>query len=86
MPTTPRPVSHALRWLHEVIRGAHDLVQTLRAYAKAVCTGRVDLQRYLELLGPGGTGKGMLCQAAMALVGLENTFSQRTEISRNQSV
>ena len=35
-----------------------DQVQVLRAYAKAVVTRRVDLQRYLETLGPGGTGKG----------------------------
>ena len=47
-----------LAWLHEAVGGARDQVQVLRAYAKAVVTRRVDLQRYLETLGPGGTGKG----------------------------
>jgi hypothetical protein len=40
-----------------------------RAYAKAVVTCRVDLQRYLETLGPGGTGKGTYTRLLMAMVG-----------------
>jgi phage/plasmid-associated DNA primase len=62
-------------WLHETVGGAHDQVQVLRAYAKAVVTRRVDLQRYLETLGPGGTGKGMYTRLLMALVGCENTVA-----------
>jgi putative DNA primase/helicase len=62
-------------WLHETVGGAHDQVQVLRAYAKAVVTRRVDLQRYLEILGPGGTGKGTYFRLLQALVGLENTFA-----------
>jgi putative DNA primase/helicase len=48
-------------------------VQLLRAYLKAIVTGRTDLQRYLECLGPGGTGKSTYTRLAIALVGLENT-------------
>ena len=47
-------------WLHEAVGGAHDQVQVLRAYAKAVVTRRVDLQRYLETLGPGGRAKARI--------------------------
>jgi phage/plasmid-associated DNA primase len=62
-------------FLHEVVGGAHDQVQVLRACAKAVVTRRVDLQRYLETIGPGGTGKGTYTRQLQALVGIENTFA-----------
>ena len=72
-PQATCPMTQA--WLHEAVGGAHDQVQVLRAYAKAVVTRRVDLQRYLETLGPGGTGKGTYTRLLMALVGCENTVA-----------
>jgi putative DNA primase/helicase len=60
-------------WMLAAMKGDRTLVEVLRAYLKAVVTGRLDLQRYLECIGPGGTGKGTYMRLAMALVGAENT-------------
>lgn len=60
-------------WLMEATKGDCQVVQVLRAYLKAVVTGRTDLQRYLELIGAGGTGKGTYSRLAMALIGKCNT-------------
>jgi P4 family phage/plasmid primase-like protien len=60
-------------------------VQLLRAYLKAIVMGRTDLQRFLELVGPGGTGKSTFANLAIALVGIENchvTELQRLERDR----
>lgn len=64
-----------LDWLHATVGQAHNQVQVLRAYAKAVVTGRVNLERYLETLGPAGTGKGTYTRLLTALVGVENTVA-----------
>jgi len=60
-------------WMLGAMKGDRALVKVLRAYLNAVVTGRLDLQRYLECIGPGGTGKGTYTRLAMALVGAENT-------------
>jgi phage/plasmid-associated DNA primase len=61
-------------WLLEAVGGDPLQVQLLRAFIKAVVTRRVDLQRYLENIGPGGTGKGTYMRLLHAIVGHENTF------------
>ena len=61
-------------WMAEAMKGNLDRVALLRAYLKASVTGRTDLQRYLELIGSGGSGKGTLTRLDMALVGAENTL------------
>lgn len=60
------------QWLLEAQDGDEPRVQVLLAYARAVVCGRVTLQRFLELVGPGGTGKGTFERLLMALVGLTN--------------
>lgn len=60
-------------WIAEAMKGNLDRVALVRAYLKASVTGRTDLQRYLECIGPGGSGKGTLTRLDMALVGAENT-------------
>jgi putative DNA primase/helicase len=60
-------------WMYEATQGNGQLIQLLRAYLKAVVTGRADLQRFLELIGNGGSGKGTYTRLAQALVGHNNT-------------
>jgi putative DNA primase/helicase len=57
----------------EVCEGRHEWVQVLRAAMKAtVCERGGDLQRFMELVGFGGTGKGSIIRLVTALVGKEN--------------
>gem|GEM_PF-1924789 len=59
------------QWLIETTGDALQ-VELLRAYLNAILTGRADLHRYLELIGPGGTGKGTFIRLAEAVIGKEN--------------
>ena len=59
-------------WLLEACRGRADQVEVLRAFLRAVLCGRTDIQRFPELVGPGGSGKGTFTRLAQGLVGLEN--------------
>ena len=62
-------------WLLESCDGNHDRVQMLRAALRAMVLGRSDLEKFVELLGSGGTGKSTFARLAISLVGLKNTFS-----------
>ena len=62
-------------WLTEVQSGDISRVQFLRAYLRAILIGDSGLQRFLEIIGPGGTGKGTYSRLAMGLVGIGNTHS-----------
>ncbi|SEH04318.1 phage/plasmid primase, P4 family [Candidatus Venteria ishoeyi] len=64
-----------IEWLTESVGGHQDQVQLLRAYMNCILTGRADLQRYLELIGPGGTGKGTFIRICELLVGEANAYS-----------
>ena len=58
-------------WLLESLNGKQDQVELIRAFINAVITGRADLQRFLEVIGPGGSGKGTLVRVISALIGKE---------------
>jgi putative DNA primase/helicase len=62
-------------WLLTMCRGDRQLVQLMRAYLLGIVTGRTDWQKYLELIGPGGTGKSTFTRLAIALVGQENVHT-----------
>ena len=63
------------QWLLTMCGGDRSLVQLMRAYLLGIVTGRTDWQKYLELIGPGGTGKSTLTRLATALVGQENVHT-----------
>lgn len=60
------------KWLLETTCGDTAQVSIIRAYYKAILTGRTDLERYLEIVGVGGGGKGTVTNIAVALIGREN--------------
>ncbi len=62
-------------WLLQAVGGHEDQVQLLRAYMNCVLVGRPEFQRYLELIGPGGTGKGSFIRVVEMLVGHQNCHS-----------
>ena len=70
----PRATCPTIRaWLTQAVDGDAATVQLLRAWWAALLTGRADLQKFLHLPGPGGTGKGVFMRISEALVGKRNT-------------
>lgn len=60
-------------WLNEATRGNSEHKQLLICFAAAVLRGRNDLQKFLHLIGGGGSGKSTFTTLLTALVGEENT-------------
>lgn len=69
-----------VNWLRETVNHQEDVVTFLLAYLNAVVNQRSDLQRYLELIGPGGTGKSTYMKLASALVGQRNVHTTKHQI------
>jgi phage/plasmid-associated DNA primase len=73
-------------WLHEATgskQGNLELVHLLLCYLAAVMRGMTHLQKYLECIGPPGTGKGTFLRIAQAVMGGRNTTS--TSLSKLES-
>jgi putative DNA primase/helicase len=62
-------------WLLGAVGGDAETVELLRAFLSALIRGGAHLQRFLHLIGPGGSGKGTFFRLATALVGTCNTVS-----------
>ncbi len=59
------------RWLWEATGKDIEAVNTIRAFLKlAICGG--DIQKFLEVIGPGGTGKSTLIRLMIMLLGEPN--------------
>lgn len=75
-------------WLGEVTKGDNRLVELLRAFLRAILTRAGHLHRFLELVGPGGAGKGTFIRLATVLVGMPNvcaTDLKQLELNRFES-
>jgi putative DNA primase/helicase len=73
----PTPI---LEFLSSTQDGDEMRVQVLRAFMKALVTGQASkLQRFLEILGKGGTGKSTFSSLLQGLVGVENCVSTSWE-------
>ena len=63
------------KWLNEATRNDMQVIELIRAFFLAVMLGRYDLQRYLEIVGPGGSGKSTLLNLLVAMIGEHNCYS-----------
>lgn len=70
-------------WFLETMCGDAVKVSIIRAYLKAIITGRNDLERYMEMVGAGGSGKSTIINIASALIGRENCYV--TDLQRMES-
>jgi putative DNA primase/helicase len=67
------------------ITGNQDIANVLLAICSAVVTRRADLQRFVEFIGGGGTGKSTCMAILRALAGSDNTVSsQLKHLENNQ--
>ena len=62
-------------WLDEATNGNSKDKHLLLCFAAAVLRGRYDLQKFLHLIGHGGTGKSTYTNLLTALVGKENVVN-----------
>jgi putative DNA primase/helicase len=69
-----------VNWLRETVGQKEELVTFLLVYLNAIVNQRADLQRYLELIGPGGTGKSTYMKLASYLIGERNVHTTKHQI------
>lgn len=63
------------RWLDTACQCDDELARFLLCYLAAILRGRYDLQKYIELIGHGGTGKSTFARLARLLVGECNSVT-----------
>ncbi len=64
-----------VKWLKHTQHGSWERAQVLRAWLRATLLGCYDIQKFIEIVGPGKSGKSTYANLAVALVGKQNTYS-----------
>lgn len=64
-----------VKWLKHTQHDSWERTQVLRAWLRATLLGRYELQKFVEIVGPGKSGKSTYANLAVALVGKSNTYS-----------
>ncbi|MCF2152323.1 DUF3854 domain-containing protein [Desmonostoc muscorum LEGE 12446] len=76
---------HAKNWseidafLDHLSNGNDSIKDLLLCYCNAVLKGRHDLQKFVHLIGPGGTGKGSFSRLVVNLIGEQNVHTTTLE-------
>jgi P4 family phage/plasmid primase-like protien len=64
-----------VKWLKNTQHESWERTQVLRAWLRATLLGRYEIQKFVEIVGPGKSGKSTYANLAVALVGKSNTYS-----------
>jgi len=64
-----------VKWLKHIQHDSWERTQVLRAWLRATLLGRYEIQKFVEIVGPGKSGKSTYANLAVALVGKSNTYS-----------
>ena len=64
-----------VKWLKHTQHGSWQRAQVLRAWLRATLLSCYDIQKFIEIVGPGKSGKSTYANLAVALVGKQNTYS-----------
>jgi len=64
-----------IKWLKSTQHDSWERTQVIRAWLRATLLGRYEIQKFVEIVGPGKSGKSTYANLAVALVGKGNTYS-----------
>jgi putative DNA primase/helicase len=64
-----------IQWLKIATEHDQEIIELIRAFINACLIGRADLQKFLQLLGPAGTGKSTFIRLLFAMLGSENCIT-----------
>jgi len=67
-----------MKWIKSSLNKGQEVL--IQAFARAILTGYTSGERFLHLVGPGGTGKSTMQQLMVALAGFHGTHTSSLEV------